>query len=107
MGIYGGAALTGLVGVMFLYSILAQSADATYAVLYLLMNPALIFISYLYYETAHAYYIPQTHIVRKEKVEEEEEEEEEDKKDEDEGKDIEEEKEEDNSPFVSFLLVSM
>ena len=75
MGIYGGVALTGIVGAMFLYSVLAQSADATYAVLYLLVNPVLIAISYLYYETAHAYYIPQTRIVRKEVPEEKEEEE--------------------------------
>ena len=68
MGIYGGVALTGIVGAMFLYSVLAQSADATYAVLYLLVNPILIAISYLYYETAHAYYIPQTRIARKEVV---------------------------------------
>ena len=103
MGIYGGVALTGIVGAMFLYSVLAQSADATYAVLYLLVNPVLIAISYLYYETAHAYYIPQTRIVRKEVPEEKEEEEVEEEEEEV----IEEEEEDDNSPFVEFLLVTM
>ena len=103
MGIYGGAILTAIVGVMFLYSIASESASATYPLVYLLVNPVLILISYMYYETAHAFYLPQyvelpNKVEPKDDIPEEEEEE------------VIEEPEEpkdDTSPFVDFLLVTI
>ena len=59
-GIYAGIGLTGLIALMFLYSALTDtSADWVYFGLYILLNPGLIYLSYMFYPTAHAYYIPQ------------------------------------------------
>merc|ERR1719266_2639985 len=99
-GIYVAGALTAIIGAMFLYAALSVSSDAyTYLFMYIILNPALVYLSYLFYETAHAYYIPQVRLIEKVPVTEEEEEEEEDLP--------EEEPEDDNSPFVDFLLVTI
>ena len=76
-GIYVAAGLTALISAMFLYAAISEDSSAfTYLFLYIIVNSALIYTSYLFYETAHAYYIPQSRqLVVKNEVEEESEDE--------------------------------
>ena len=91
-----------------MYAALTVSSDAyNYLFLSIILNPALIYLSYMFYETAHAYYIPQMRVaVEKPEVKEEPEIEEPEVEEEEE--DIPEEiVEDDTSPFVEFLLVTI
>ena len=108
-GIYVAAGLTALIGALFLYAALTVSSDAyTYFFLSIILNPALIYVSYLFYETAHAYYIPQVRLIEKVPVIEEEIEEEEEEEEVEEEEELpEEEPDDDISPFVDFLLVTI
>ena len=108
-GIYVAGGLTVIIGAMFLYAALSGSSAAyTYFFMYIILNPALVYLSYLFYETAHAYYIPQVRVIEKVPVIEEEPEEEPEEEEEEEKEELpEEEPEDDNSPFVDFLLVTI
>ena len=114
-GINIGAIIFGFISLMFLISaITATEANWISFIAHLVLSPIAIYVSHMFYPTAHAYYVPQVKPVENnEKIdtspEETETDPETDPKPEPEKPkdDIPEEVPDNNSPFVDFLMVTI